>query len=85
MKKMFNKSLKQLFSLGLLLIPCLVSAQTETNNITQELDSNASEWLQGSYRYNTVVAVLAIIFLGIWFYLLRMSRRLSKVEEKLTK
>ncbi len=82
---MYKKNLKQLILLGLLLMPYWVSAQTEANNISQEVDSKAAEWLQGSYRYNTVVAVLAIIFLGIWFYLLRMSRRLRKVEEKLTK
>jgi CcmD family protein len=82
---MYKKNLKQLILLGLLLMPYWVSAQTEANNISQEVDSKAEEWLQGSYRYNTVVAVLAIIFLGIWFYLFRLSRRLSKVEQKLTK
>jgi hypothetical protein len=51
---MYKKNLKQLILLGLLLMPYWVSAQTEANNISQEVDSKAAEWLQGSYRYNTV-------------------------------
>ena len=47
---------------------------------TQKLDQQAAEWLQGSYRYNTVVAVLVVIFLGIWLYLYRLSKRIGKIE-----
>jgi CcmD family protein len=45
----------------------------------------ANDWTDTFYRsgkYFTVVAVLAIIFVGIVVYLIRLDRKISKLEKK---
>jgi CcmD family protein len=44
-----------------------------------------TDWTDSFYRdgkYRVVVAILAIIFTGIVVYLVRLDRRISKMEKK---
>lgn len=49
-------------------------------------ESAAPTWLEstlyGNGKINVVVAVVAVIILGIGFWLWRMDRRLTKLERK---
>lgn len=49
-------------------------------------ESAAPSWLEstlyGNGKINVVVAVVAVIILGIGFWLWRMDRRISKLERK---
>jgi CcmD family protein len=49
-------------------------------------ESAAPSWLEntlyGNGKINVVVAVVAVIILGIGFWLWRMDRRLTKLERK---
>lgn len=45
----------------------------------------AKEWTDSFYsdgKYRVVVAILTIIFVGIIVYLVRLDRRISKMEKK---
>lgn len=79
------KNMKNVISILVLLTVGLFSsalnAQTET--MQSKIDQNLVEQLQGGYRYNAVVMVLVIIFIGLWLFLYRMDKRINKLEGKI--
>ena len=50
--------------------------------LSEQFDANAAELLAKHNLMNAVYAVLAIIFLGILFYLFRLDRKLTKIEKQ---
>lgn len=71
---------KWFVSLVLCLLVGVVSAQGMS--ASSQLDQKMVEQLQGGYRYNAVVMVLVIIFIGLWLFLYRMDKRITKLEGK---
>ena len=67
-------------SKGLALVLCLLFS------ISAMAQGEAPSWLvdelYGSGKYNTVVAVVAVILIGIGLWLFAMDRKLRKLEEK---
>lgn len=63
-----------LLSLVLLLCNTLVFAQENDPGIAEQMRSNGKIYV--------VVAVLTAIFLGIIIYLIRLDRKLSKLEKE---
>ena len=41
----------------------------------------AEEVLRGNAKHNTVIAVLVIIFLGLMIYLIRLDRKINKLDK----
>ncbi len=85
MKKMPNKLAKYIVFIGMWCIAIMANAQPSDQSISQSMDQHAAQWLQGSYRYNAVIAVLVIIFLGIWIFLFRINNKLNRMERNSTK
>ncbi len=55
----------------------------QSESMQTKIDQNLVEQLQGGYRYNAVVVVLVIIFIGLWLFLYRMDKRINKLEGKI--
>lgn len=85
MKAMINQYKKLVLILWMGASHLYLWGQSEGKSATQQLDESAAEWLQGSYRYNTVIAVLGIIFLGIWIFLFRLNKKLNRLEQNISK
>ncbi len=49
-------------------------------NILQASDS-AAKFLANNAKFNAVIAVLSIIFIGIVIYLITLDRKISKLEK----
>ena len=62
-------------SLALLLLSIRASAQSATPSWLEST-------LYGSGKINTVVAVVAVIILGIGIWMWRMDRRITNLEQK---
>lgn len=45
-----------------------------------QITDNAAKMLANNAKFNVVIAVLSIIFLGIVFYLVKLDRKVSKLE-----
>ena len=60
-----------------------------TNTLLQAnsagLDQAAANTLSGNANFNAVAAVLILIFLGVVVYLIRLDRKLTKLEKELKK
>lgn len=73
--------MRTFLSLSLLLTSMIVAAQTSTSHIS---GNAAPSWLEstlyGGGKINAVVAVVAVIILGIGVWMWRMDRRLTKME-----
>jgi CcmD family protein len=50
--------------------------------LTEQFDENAAALLAQHNLMNTVYVVLTIIFIGILFYLIRLDRKISKLEKQ---
>lgn len=48
---------------------------------TEQFDANAAELLAQHNLMNAVYGVLFIIFIGILFYLVRLDRKVSRLEK----
>ncbi len=66
------------------LVLCLLAGELSAQGMStsSQLDQKMVEQLQGGYRYNAVVMVLVIIFIGLWLFLFRMDKRISRLEGK---
>jgi len=74
MKSFFYKTLPAIY---LVFVSLSSFAQ---DNFSGEIEM--ADMLRSNGKIFVVVAVLAIIFVGIVFYLVRLDRRLSKLEKK---
>ena len=50
-------------------------------SVSEQFDANAAELLAHHYLMNAVYGVLVIIFVGILFYLVRLDRKMSRLEK----
>ena len=57
------------------------NASSSTNNISDA----AKDMLRGNAKFNVVATVLVLIFIGIIFYLIRLDRKMSKLEKQINK
>jgi CcmD family protein len=75
--------MKKIITLTFLLLSfinfSLAQVDTTQNNVW---DSGIANTLKKDNRMYTVIAVLCIILIGIFFYLWRMDKKISKLENK---
>ena len=50
-------------------------------SVSDQFDANAAELLAHHNLMNAVYGVLVIIFVGILFYLVRLDRKMSRLEK----
>ncbi|MEC5147066.1 CcmD family protein [Chitinophaga sp. 212800010-3] len=75
---MINKAFSFCLSLALLLISVLANAQQQQN--TEKGPVN--EFFRSNDKIYVIVGVLVIIFTGIVLFLIRLDRKISKLEER---
>ncbi|MDB9932382.1 CcmD family protein [Flavobacteriales bacterium] len=52
------------------------------NNFCLAQDSSIEQTMHESGKINVVVAVVVVIFIGLAFYLIRLDRKISKIEKE---
>ena len=50
-------------------------------SVSEQFDANAAELLAHHNLMNAVYGVLVLIFVGILFYLVRLDRKISRLEK----
>ncbi|CAL1520392.1 CcmD family protein [Chitinophaga sp. MM2321] len=74
---MINRAFSFCFTLALLFISVLANAQQ------QDTESGAvNEFFRSNGKIYVIVGVLLIIFLGIILFLIRLERKINKLEQR---
>jgi CcmD family protein len=60
----------------------LIAGSSVSQNNENRVSESAKEMLRGNAKFNVVATVLVLIFLGIVVYLLRLDRKMSKLEKQ---
>ncbi len=50
-------------------------------NTNHNVSDTAKEMLRGNAKFNVVATILVLIFIGIIFYLIRLDRKMTKLEK----
>jgi CcmD family protein len=74
---------KWMLGLFLLLLTITTFAQGGAGSMKQNWDDNIMNTLKKDGRIYIVIVVVGIIVLGLFAYMWRMERRLSKMEKEL--
>lgn len=61
----------------------LMAGNTIAQNSENGVSDAAKEILRGNAKFNVVATVLVLIFIGIIAYLLRLDRKMSKLEKQI--
>ncbi len=61
----------------------LIAGDSVSQNNANGVSDAAKEMLRGNAKFNVVATVLVLIFVGIIAYLLRLDRKLSKLEKQI--
>jgi CcmD family protein len=60
----------------------LIAGSSVSQNNENGVSESAKEMLRGNAKFNVVATVLVLIFIGIVVYLLRLDRKMSKLEKQ---
>jgi CcmD family protein len=71
------RKIKQLLSVALLLV-----FSTVTNAQGGSNESPVGEFMRSNERSYVVIAVMATILLGLFIYIIRLDRKISKLEKE---
>ncbi len=61
----------------------LIAGDSVSQNNANGVSDAAKEMLRGNAKFNVVATVLVLIFVGIILYLLRLDRKMSKLEKQI--
>lgn len=61
----------------------LMAGNTVAQNSENGVSDAAKEMLRGNAKFNVVATVLVLIFIGIIAYLLRLDRKMTKLEKQI--
>jgi len=61
----------------------LFAGDSVSQNNANGVSEAAKEMLRGNAKFNVVATVLVLIFVGIIAYLLRLDRKMSKLEKQI--
>jgi CcmD family protein len=78
---MINRAYSLFITLVLMFISLLANAQEQVQQQNTE-KGPINEFLRSNDKIYVVVAVLVIIFIGIVLYLIRLDRKISKLEQR---
>ncbi|MBO9728026.1 MAG: hypothetical protein J7623_05255 [Chitinophaga sp.] len=74
---MINKAFSFCLSLALLLISVLANAQQQNTE-----KGPVNEFFRSNDKIYVIVGVLVIIFIGIVLFMIRLDRKIGKLEER---
>lgn len=83
--------MKKMNKLKMFILMICLSAQTSlfagenASSSTNTISDAAKDMLRGNAKFNVVATVLVLIFIGIIFYLIRLDRKMSKLEKHINK
>jgi CcmD family protein len=60
----------------------LIAEESEVSGSNPVSDA-ATNMLRGNAKFNVVAAVLVLIFIGIVLYLIRLDRKMTKLEKQI--
>lgn len=78
---MINRAYSFFITLAFMFISLLANAQDQVQQQNTE-KGPINEFLRSNDKIYVVVAVLVIIFIGIVLYLIRLDRKISKLEQR---
>ena len=78
MKKIKNKNWITIIASLTVLINEVLGQEKSGNSI----DEKAAQVLFENQKFNVVIGIISIIFIGIVFYIIRLDSKISKLEKK---
>ncbi len=77
-----NKLKAIILSIGLSSMNFLIAGETAVSG-TNGVSDAATNMLRGNAKFNVVATVLVLIFIGIVLYLVRLDRKMTKLEKQI--
>ena len=77
-----NKLKAFIFTIGLSSMNFLIAGESAVSNANAVSDA-ATNMLRGNAKFNVVATVLVLIFIGIVLYLIRLDRKMTKLEKQI--
>lgn len=77
-----NKLKAIIFTIGLSSMNFLIAGESVVSG-TNPVSDAATNMLRGNAKFNVVATVLVLIFIGIVFYLIRLDRKMTKLEKQI--
>ena len=77
-----NKLKAIILTLGLSSMNFLIAGDSPVSNANTVSDA-ATNMLRGNAKFNVVATVLVLIFIGIVLYLIRLDRKMTKLEKQI--
>jgi CcmD family protein len=77
-----NKLKAIILSIGLSSMNFLIAGETAVSG-TNAVSDAATNMLRGNAKFNVVATVLVLIFIGIVLYLIRLDRKMTKLEKQI--
>lgn len=81
--KTMNKLKAIVLTITLGIQTMLMAGDTVAQNSENGVSDAAKEMLRGNAKFNVVATVLVLIFIGIIAYLLRLDRKMTKLEKQI--
>lgn len=81
--KTMNKLKAIILTIALGAQTLLIAGDSVSQNNANGVSDAAKEMLRGNAKFNVVATVLVLIFVGIILYLLRLDRKMSKLEKQI--
>ena len=78
MKKIKNKNWITIIVSLTVLINEVLGQEKSVNSF----DEKAAQVLFENQKFNVVIGIISIIFIGIVFYIIRLDKKISKLEKK---
>ena len=77
-----NKLKAIILTIGLSSMNFLIAGDSSVSGANSVSDA-ATNMLRGNAKFNVVATVLVLIFLGIVVYLIRLDRKMTKLEKQI--
>ena len=77
-----NKLKAIIFTIGLSSMNFLIAGDSSVSGANAVSDA-ATNMLRGNAKFNVVATVLVLIFIGIVVYLIRLDRKMTKLEKQI--
>jgi len=77
-----NKLKAIILTIGLSSMNFLIAGDTSVSGANAVSDA-ATNMLRGNAKFNVVATVLVLIFIGIVVYLIRLDRKMTKLEKQI--
>ena len=73
---------KKSWIVALLTLFVFVGEAFSQSNNADRIDEKAAQILFENQKFNVVIGIISVIFIGIVLYIVRLDRKISKLEKK---